>query len=119
MAEPTPAANPPASPTSPLLGLVQRAIKAHPVLRDEKKLQIKSVGPIVRLEGSVFTRDALRQLLDLVARLPGNENVRLDVATDVKPPQPRAIVGRVPVASEGPPSTDAVYSIRSVRPPRK
>jgi hypothetical protein len=117
MADPAPATTPP-EPENPLAALLKRAIKAHPVLRDEKKLKVVANAGSVRLEGSVFTRDSLRQLLDLVARVPGGQNIPVLVEAEVKPPQPRKIVGRVPVVSPGPPSTDPRYSVRSVRPPK-
>jgi hypothetical protein len=109
------------APGNPLADALRRAIAAHPILRDQKKLVVVTpggaAGGAVRLEGSVFTRDMLRQLTELVARLPGGEHVRLAVDTDVRPPQDRKTVGKVPVPSQGPSSVDRGYSVRHVRRP--
>ncbi len=97
---------------------LQRAIRANPVLRDQKKLVVRTVSGRVRVEGQVFTRDHYRQLLDLVAKIPGGESVTVTVESEVKPPQPRGTVGRIPLVSPGPSSVDRDYSTRHVRKPR-
>lgn len=105
---------PPASstgPDHPVAARLRSAIKAHPVLRDEKKLQVKVVNGAVRLEGSVFTRDTYRQLLDLMARFPGGNEVTVLVETDVSPPEPRTLVGQVPPVSPGAGGTKRNYSV--------
>jgi hypothetical protein len=106
-----------ATPRHPIAASLTRAIRAHPILRDQKKLVVKEAHGTVRLEGAVFTQDMLRQLHELVARVPGAEAVRILVEAEVKAPQPRAIVGRVPEVSPGPSNVDRAYSVR--RPPRR
>jgi hypothetical protein len=101
----------PAEPEHPLAARLKSAIRAHPVLRDEKKLHVKVVNGAVRLEGSVFTRDTYRQLLDLMSRFPGSDEVTILVETDVGPPQPRTLEGQVPQVSPGAGATKLSYSV--------
>lgn len=90
---------------NPLAAKVARAIQAHPVLRDQKKLVVKVEGRTVRLEGTVFTRDMFRQLAELVARIPGSEAIAFDVEPEIQAPQRRELEGRVPgVAQDEHPS---------------
>ena len=85
------------------------------MLRDEKKLKVQVVNGAVRLEGSVFTRDTYRQLLDLMARFPGGDEVTILVETDVSPPQPRTLEGQVPQVSPGAGGTKSSYSVSHLR----
>jgi hypothetical protein len=101
----------PAEPEHPLAARLNCAIRAHPVLRDEKKLRVNVVNGAVRLEGSVFTRDTARQLLDLMARFPGGDEVIVLVETDIQPPQPRTLAGQVPQVSPGAGGTKHRYSV--------
>jgi hypothetical protein len=117
-AKPAPSVPVPAE-TSPLAELLIRAIKANPVLRDQKKLVVKTVGGRVRVEGLVFTQDHYRQVLELVAKVPGGDQITVLVEPEVKPPQPRTTVGRIPFVSPGPSSVDRGYSTRHVRKPRR
>lgn len=104
------------APEHPLAARLTTALKAHPVLRDEKKLQVKVVNGAVRLEGSVFTRDTYRQLLDLMARFPGGDEVSVLVETDVAPPRgDRTLTGQVPTVSPGAGSTKGVYSVSHLK----
>jgi hypothetical protein len=101
----------PAEPEHPVAARLKSAIRAHPVLRDEKKLKVTVVNGAVRLEGSVFTRDTYRQLIDLMARFPGGDEVVVLVETDVAPPQPRTLTGQVPQVSPGAGGTKSSYSV--------
>lgn len=116
MTDAAPAPSAPAGPEPQLATRLRSAIKAHPVLRDEKKLAVKVVNGAVRLEGSVFTRDTMRQLVDLVGRLPAGNEVTLLVATDVSPPQPRTLAGQVPPVSPGAGGTKRNYSVSHLPP---
>ncbi|MFM8978940.1 MAG: BON domain-containing protein [Planctomycetia bacterium] len=110
-------ADTPASPEHPLAARLKAAIKAHPVLRDEKKLQVKVVHGVVRLEGTVFTRDTLRQLLEMMGRLPGGNDVAVVVEPEVAPPDPtRRLEGKVPTPSQGGGGTKVNYSVGSSKP---
>jgi hypothetical protein len=108
-------ADPVPEPDSPLATAMKRAIAAHPILRDQKKLFVKETAGVVRVEGLVFTQDMLRQLQELVARVPGASAVRIAVDAEVKPPRDRATVGRIPTVSQGPSSVDRNYSIKRPR----
>jgi hypothetical protein len=116
---PGPVPDPAPSTGSAFADLVLRAIKANPVLRDQKKLVVKSVGGRVRLEGQVFTQDHYRQLLELVAKVPGGESITVMVEPEVKPPQPRTTVGRIPLVSPGPSSVNRNFSVQHVKKPRR
>jgi hypothetical protein len=106
-----PAGDPtPPSPPDPLAERLQRAIRAHPVLRDQKKLQVVAFGGRVRLEGQVFTLDMRRQVDDLLARLPGGDEVQVEVAAEIAPPGRRPTTGNVPPVSPGPSPVDRAYS---------
>lgn len=106
----------PAAPDNPLAARLRSAIKAHPVLRDEKKLLVKVVNGSVRLEGSVFTRDTYRQLLELMARFPGGDEIAVLVGTDVAPPDgTRTLEGKVPTVSKGAGSTKLSYSVSQLK----
>jgi hypothetical protein len=115
----TPPPAPPSAstgPEHPIAARLKSAIKAHPVLREEKKLHVKVVNGAVRLEGSVFTRDTMRQLLDLMARFPGGNEVTVLVETDVAPPEPRPLVGQVPPVSPGAGGVKRSYSVSHLPP---
>jgi len=101
----------PAVPEHPLATRLKAALKAHPVLRDEKKLKVVVVGGSVRLEGTVFTRDTQRQLLELMGRLPGGDEIAVLVEPEVAPPRgDRNLVGQVPPVSPGAGGTKNTYS---------
>jgi hypothetical protein len=112
-----PAPGTPAPPDHPLAVRLRAAIKAHPVLRDEKKLVVRVVNGAVRVEGSVFTRDMHRQLLDLLARFPGGNEVTVLTEPDIAPPRDRTLVGQVPPVSPGAGGTKRDYSVPP--PPKK
>jgi BON domain len=102
---PTPSAE------NPLAERLRRAIQAHPVLRDQKKLRVEVRDGVVALEGHVFTRDMRRQLDELLWRLPGSEEVRVRVEAEISPPRPdRETEGKVPTVSPGPSNVDRGYS---------
>ncbi len=108
----------PPAPEHPLAVRLSSALRAHPVLRDEKKLKVKVINGGVRLEGSVFTRDTYRQLLDLMARFPGGDEIAVLVGTDVAPPDgSRALEGKVPSVSPGAGSTKLSYSVSHLERP--
>lgn len=116
MADAAPA---PAAPEHPLAARLKTALKAHPVLRDEKKLKVNVVSGVVRLEGSVFTLDTYRQLLELLTRFPGSDEVTVLVETDVAPPRTdRVLTGQVPTVSKGAGATKQSYSVSHVRVPK-
>jgi hypothetical protein len=98
-----------------LLERVKAAIAAHPILRDEKKLSVTTVGGRVRVEGTVFTRDTHRQLVELVASLPGSEGVTVLAQPEIVAPQPRALEGKVPPVSPGAGSAAWNYSVAHLR----
>lgn len=106
----------PATPEHPLAVRLKTAIKAHPVLRDEKKLKVVVVNGVVRVEGSVFTRDTQRQLLEMMGRLPGGDEVAVLVDPEVAPPDPsRTLVGQVPNVSKGAGGTKSSYSVSHLK----
>jgi hypothetical protein len=106
----------PATPEPPLATRLKAAIRAHPVLRDEKKLKVVVQNGVVRLEGSVFTRDTQRQLLEMMGRLPGGGEVAVLVEPEVAPPDPtRTLVGQVPSVSKGAGSTKTSYSVSHLK----
>ena len=107
----------PATPEHPLAVRLKSALKAHPVLRDEKKLKVVVVGGSVRLEGSVFTRDTQRQLLELMGRLPGGDEIAVLVEPEVAPPRgDRTLHGQVPPVSPGAGGTFSSYSVSHLKP---
>jgi hypothetical protein len=107
------------APRPPVADALERAIRAHPVLRDQKKLKIVPAGSGVRLEGQVFTLDMLRQVTELVARLPDADEVRLAVEAEIQPPKARDITGRVPRVSPGPSNVDREFSTGHLKRARK
>jgi hypothetical protein len=110
------------TPEPALATRLKTALKAHPVLRDEKKLKVVVVQGAVRLEGSVFTRDTHRQLLELLARLPAGNEVAVLVEAEVAAPRgDRTLVGQVPPVSRGAGGTKGNYSTAHLQssPPKK
>ncbi len=103
-------------PSHPLADKIRRAIQAHPVLRDQKKLEVVVAGRRVRVQGQVFTRDMHRQLVDLLVRIPGADEVLFSVEPEIKPPQGHELEGRVPGISRGPLPSDPYYSTTRLRP---
>lgn len=102
----------PDQPTHPLLEKIKRAIAAHPILRDEKKLELGMRGRRVEVGGTVFTIDMHRQLVELLARVPGAEEIVFTCKPQIAIPEVRKLEGRVPDASDGPPPSDRWYSVR-------
>ena len=96
--------------SNPLAAKLSRAIQAHPVLRDQKKLKVVSDERSVRLEGTVFTRDMYRQLVRLLAQLPGSEAISFDVEPEIQAPQGHELEGKVPGVSQGPLPSARNYS---------
>lgn len=108
----------PAAPEHPLAVRLKAAIKAHPVLRDEKKLKVVVVNGVVRLEGTVFTRDTHRQLLEMMGRMPGGQDVAVLVEPEVAPPDgSKTLIGQVPSVSKGAGSTKISYSVSHLKKP--
>ncbi len=102
-------------PTHPLLERIRHAIAAHPILRDEKKLEIKMKGRRVEVGGSVFTRDMHRQLIELLSRIPGSEDALFTCEAQIAAPERRALEGRVPSVPDAPTPSDPFYSVRRKR----
>lgn len=99
----------------PLLERVQRAIAAHPILRDEKKLEVRMKGRRVEVGGSVFTRDMHRQLVELLSRIPGAEELLFTCEPQIAAPERRTLEGRVPNVTDAPTPSDPFYSVRRKR----
>ena len=95
----------------PLADRIRRAIEAHPILRDEKKLVVSVDGGRASVDGSVFTISMYNQLVELVSRIAGDQDVSFDVVPQIQPPQNRKLEGRVPGVSEGPSPIKRDYSI--------
>jgi hypothetical protein len=118
-AEPTPPAPPDPVEAHPLARRIRRAIQAHPVLRDEKKLVVTVKQGTARVEGTVFTRNMHRQLAELVAQVAGDEPVDFAATPQIQAPQDRALEGRVPPVSEGPSSVKRDFSVGHLRRPKR
>ena len=103
------------APTHPLLERIKRAIAAHPILRDEKKLELGMKGRRVEVGGTVFTIDMYRQLIELMGRIPGTEDVLFTCEPQIAAPEQRSLEGRVPGVSGGPLPSDPFYSVRRKR----
>jgi len=101
-----------ASSPEALADRLRAAFAAHPVLGNQKKLRVGVFQGLVRVEGHVFTRDMLRQVDQVVARVAPGEGVRIHVDSEVRPPRPREIRGRVPETSPGGVNVDPSYSVR-------
>ncbi len=102
----------PEQPTHPLLEKIQRAVAAHPILRDEKKLELGMRGRRVEVGGTVFTIDMHRQLVELLALIPGADEIVFSCKPQIAVPEVRELEGRVPGVSSGPAPSDPWYSIR-------
>lgn len=102
-------------PAHPLLEKIKRAVAAHPILRDEKKLELGMRGRRVEVGGTVFTRDMHRQLVELLARIPGAEEIVFTCDPQIAAPENRTLEGRVPGVSSGPSPSDPWYSVRRKR----
>jgi hypothetical protein len=105
----------PSEPDTPVSLRVKRAIAAHPVLKSEKKLQVRVVSGRTRVEGTVFTRDMHKQLVDLVTSLPGSEDVTVLAQPEIAPPQPRVLEGKIPPVSPGAGSASPDYSVSHLK----
>ena len=103
-------------PSHPLADKIRRAIKAHPVLRDQKKLEVNVRGRRVHVDGTVFTIDMYRQLVEMLVLIPGHEELVFSVEPEIKPPENRELEGRVPGVSQGPLPSDPFYSSPRMRP---
>jgi hypothetical protein len=99
----------------PLARRLRRAIQAHPILRDEKKLVVTVQDGKARLEGTVFTLRMHLQLAELVERVAAGEAVDFAVTPQIKPPQERTLEGRVPSVSPGPSSVKRDFSVGHLR----
>ena len=106
---------PPSEPDTPLSSRLKAAVGSHPILKDEKKLHIRVVSGRVRVEGSVFTRDMFRQLLELVAELPGSEDVTVVAQPDIAQPQNRTLEGQIPPVSPGAGAIAWNYSVSHLK----
>ena len=102
-------------PTNPLAEKIKRAIAAHPILRDQKKLEVVTKGRRVHVQGVVFTRHMHRQLVELLQRIPGAENIAFTADPEIGAPQKRELEGRVPGVSQGPSPSNPRFSIERKR----
>lgn len=104
---------------NPLADRLERAIRAHPVLRDQKKLHVSAEHGFVRVHGVVFTRDMYRQVLELIDRVAGSERVQVEVEPEIRAPEAPRPEGDVPKVSEGPSNVDRSYSVGHLDRPRR
>lgn len=106
--------------SNPLADTIRRAVTAHPVLKDQfKTLDISVKDGRVHLTGTVFTRDMHRQLVELLVRIPGAEEIRFDVDPEIRAPMERkGWEGRVPNDGNVYAPSDPRYSNGHLRGPR-
>ncbi len=102
---------------SPLAQRVRRAIQAHPILRDQKKLKVTLKGRRVGLEGTVFTRAMHRSLVELISRIEGAEEINFAVDPEIAAPGGRPLEGKVPSPSAGPLPSERNFSTKHLRKP--
>ncbi len=98
-------------PTNPLAEKIRRAIAAHPILRGQKKLEVVIRGRRVHVQGVVFTRHMHRQLVELLRRIPGAEQIAFTADPEIQAPQKRDLEGRVPGVSQGPSPSNPRFSV--------
>lgn len=97
----------------PLAARVQRAIKAHPILRDQKKLKLEVKDGRAQLTGTVFTRDMFRQLIETLNLIEGAGDIGFDVEPEIQPVDAsKRLEGKVPPVSDGPLPSLREFSVK-------
>lgn len=100
----------------PLASRMQRAIQAHPILKLQKKIDIRLEGERVVLSGTVYTINMLRQLNELVQQVAAEDNnYDMDVLAEIQPPAGRTLEGRVPPVSPGAGATKSNFSTNHLK----
>ena len=97
-----------------LVERLRTAFAAHPILKGQKKLKVSGGRGVVRVEGTVFTRDMLRQVDETVLRVAHGEDVRIAVSSEVRAPRARKVHGQVPETSPGGVSMNPTYSTKHI-----
>ena len=95
----------------PVAHRIRRAIQAHPILRDEKKLEVGVEDGNAHVSGSVFTINMYDQLVELVNRAAEGAFVVFTAEPQIKPPAGHKLVGRVPPVYQGPAGPRPDYSV--------
>ena len=95
-----------------LVERLRAAFAAHPILKGQKKLTVSAGQGVARVEGSVFTRDMLRQVQETVDQVAEDRPVRVSIESEVRAPRARRVHGRVPETSPGGMNMDPTYSVR-------
>ena len=102
--------------THPVASKLKRAIAAHPILRDEKKLELTVEDGRAKLAGTVFTLAMHDQLIDLVRRaLDDDDTIFFETEPQIQPPQARTLEGKVPRVSPGDGMTKRDFSVAHLR----
>ena len=95
----------------PLAARMRRALDAHPILKLQKKVEIRLEGERVIVSGTVYTINMHRQLVELAQRVAGDDpNLDVDVLPEIQPPAGRELEGRVPSVSPGAGATKRNFS---------
>lgn len=95
----------------PLAAKMRRALDAHPILKLQKKVEIRVEGERVIVSGTVYTINMYFQLIDLARRVAdGDPNLDVEVVPEIQPPAGRELEGRVPSVSPGSGATKSDFS---------